>query len=115
VCIITRDESIKAVHVPVTPTSNAFDLIAIDILNLEAPVRMVTVYRPPATDTYPIAITDTKLLIDSLRHICDVDFSVIINGDFNLPNINWSDPVLVSSRDYCSTLFSTFVSQFAFE
>jgi len=51
VCIIDRDESIKAVHVPVTPTSNAFDLIAIDILNLEARVRIVTVYRPPATET----------------------------------------------------------------
>jgi len=25
------------------------------------------------------------------------------------------DPVLVSTRDYCSTLFSIFVSQFAFE
>jgi len=66
-------------------------------------------------DTDPITITDTKLLIESLRHICDANFSVIINGDFNLPNINWSDPVLVSSRDYCSTLFYTFVSQFAFE
>jgi len=68
-----------------------------------------------ATDTDPIAITDTKLLIDSLRHLCDIDFSVIINGDFNLPNINWSDPVLVSSRDYCSILFSTFVSQLPFK
>jgi len=32
-----------------------------------------------------------------------------------LPNINWSNPVLVSSRDYCSTLFSTLVSQLAYE
>jgi len=32
-----------------------------------------------------------------------------------LPNTNWIDPVLVSSREYCSTLFSTFVSQFTFE
>jgi hypothetical protein len=32
-----------------------------------------------------------------------------------LPNINWNDPILCTSRDYCSTLFSTFVSQFAFE
>lgn len=32
-----------------------------------------------------------------------------------MPNINWVDPVLVSTRDYCSSLFSTFVSQFAFE
>jgi len=53
VCIITRDESIKAVHVPVTlATSNAFDLIAIDILNLKAPVRCLLerfLYRRPVT------------------------------------------------------------------
>jgi len=103
------------VHVHVTPTSNTFDLIAIDLLNPVAPVRIVTVYRPPAIDNDLNAFYDTKLLIDSLSHLCDVDFSVIINGDFILPNINWSDPVLVSSRDYCSTLFSTFVNQHAVE
>jgi len=44
-----------------------------------------------------------------------VDSTVVITGDFTLPNINWIDPVLVSPRGYCSTLFSTFVSQIVFE
>jgi len=56
-----------------------------------------------------------KVLIECLQQLYDVDSTVVIIADFNLPNINWIDTVLVSSRDYSSTLFSTFVSQFAFE
>jgi len=56
---------------------------------LDAAFRIVTVYRSPDSD---------------------VDSTVVINGDLNLSNINWIDPVLVSSRDYCSTLFYTFLA-----
>jgi len=78
-------------------------------LHLDAHVRN-GLYRPPVADADPIVINDIKVIIDCLRHLCEVDFAV-----FNLPNINGSGPVLVSSWDYCSTSFSTFGSQQAFE
>ena len=58
VCILTRDESIKGLHVLVSIKSESFELVAIDVLNLEAPLRIVTVYRPPVSDKDPIAIHD---------------------------------------------------------
>jgi len=99
--------------VPVFINSEALKLVAIDVLNLDAPLRIVTVYRPPISDSDPIALHDMKVLIECFQQLSDVDS--LINGDFNLPNINWINPVLVSSRDYCSTLFSTFVRQFSFK
>ena len=36
VCILTRDESIKSLLVPVSINSEAFDLVAIDVLNLDS-------------------------------------------------------------------------------
>jgi len=115
VCILTRDESIKSLLVTVLINSEAFELVAIDVLNLDAPFRIVTVYRPPVSDSDPIALHDIKVLIECLQQLSDVDSTVVINGNFNLANINWIDLDLVSSRDYCSTLFFTFVNQFAIE
>ena len=115
VCILTRNETIKCLSVPVSINSDSFELVAIAVFNLDAPFRIITVYRPPVSDSDPIALRDMKVLIDCLQQLSDVDSPVVINGDFNLPNITWDDPVLVSSRDYCSTLFSIFVNQFAFE
>jgi len=105
VCILTRDESIKSLLVTVLINSEAFELVAIDVLNLDAPFRIVTVYRPPVSDSDPIALHDIKVLIECLQQLSDVDSTIVINGDFNFANISWINPVLVSSRDYCSTFF----------
>jgi len=86
--------SLLYLHVPATASSNAFELIAINKLNLDAPVRIITVYRPPVADSDPVDIDDMSILHDCLRHLCDIDFSVTVNGDFNLLNINWSSSVL---------------------
>ena len=51
VCISTRDESIKCLHVPVPIKSESFYLAAIGVLKLEATLRIVTVYRPPVSDS----------------------------------------------------------------
>jgi len=58
-----------------------------------------------------LKILFVSLLIDCLRHLRDAELSVMVDSYFTLPNIDWSDSVLVSSREYCSTLFYTFVSQ----
>jgi len=60
VCILTRDESIKSLFVPVFINSEAFELVVIDVLNLDAPFRIVTLYRPPVSDSDPIALHDIK-------------------------------------------------------
>jgi len=93
VCILTRDESIKSLIVPVFINSKAIELLAIDVLNLDAPFHIVTVYRPPVSDSDSIVLHDIKVTIECLQQLPDVDSTVVINGDFNFPNINWIDPV----------------------
>ena len=66
--------------------------------------------RPPSSDTDIDAVAAVKDLINCLNKLCDVDCTVVIVGDFNFPNIDWSDPVLVSDSDRCSVglLFAQF-------
>jgi len=46
VCILTRDESTKSLLVLVFINSEAIELVVIDVLNQDAPSRIVTVHRP---------------------------------------------------------------------
>ena len=90
------------------------DIVAIDILNVFNPIRVIAIYRAPSTDTDPAAVADMKLLVKCLKQLCDVNRSIIITGDLNLPGIDWSNPNLVADRDCCSVLFAVFANQFSF-
>jgi len=48
-----------------------------------------------------------ELLTKCLQQYCQVDYTSIIVGDFNIPTINWMD--FAYCTDYISTLFTGFV------
>ena len=117
VCILVKEATVAAIPVPVPPHCGLFDICAVDVINLANQVRFITVYRPPSSDTDPTSVNDMTVLIDCLQQLCDVDYTVVINGDFNLPNINWSYPIILSNdnMDHCSTLFTNFMAQNVFD
>lgn len=115
VCILTRDSTITANLVNVPSAFCDIEVVSIDILNGSTPIRLINVYRPPASDTDSSAIADMEHLINCLQSLSDVDSTVIITGDFNLPKIDWSDPVIMPDVDNCSSLFTVFTKQFVFE
>jgi len=55
---------------------------------------------------YSSAISYTELLTKCLKQYCEVDYTSIIVGDFNIPTIDWGD--LTHCTDYISTLFAGF-------
>jgi len=56
-----------------------------------------------------------KLLSKCLKVLCDVNRSIVINGDLNLPNIDWFNPNLISNKCRCSVLFALFANELGFE
>jgi len=111
VCIITRDCAAKAVQLEVRERFIKTEVVAIDILNVLNPIRIIAIYRSPSADTDADAVSEIKLLIKCLKRLCDVNRSVVITGDLNLPCIDWNEPNLVSDHYCCSVMFATFACQ----
>ena len=114
-CIISRNCAVKAVQVCVSEKFAKIEVAAIDILNVQNALRIIAIYRSPLPDTDIDAVSDIKRLIKCLKQLCNVNRSIIITGDLNLPNINWNCPNLISDRDCCSVLFANFASQYCFD
>jgi len=114
VCILTNNSSVKAIKVDIDAKFNQLELLCIDIVGNQYPVRVILGYRPPGLDTDACDIQCTKQLIDCLTSLCNVDSSIVLAGDFNLPNIDWSNLLFTVDDTCCSTLFSMFVKRFCF-
>lgn len=115
VCLIVKNESAKVVRVDIANNFQDTDILCIDIVSSYSQIRLIAGYRPPSSDTADDAIQFTKHFIDCLMSLCDVDSSIIIMGDFNFPNIDWSALQFAVDNDRCSTLFSMFAKQFCLE
>jgi len=72
-------------------------------------------YRPQSSDTASDAIQSTNHFIECLRSLCTVNASIVLVGDFNFPNIAWSNLQFAVDNDRCSTCFSMFVKQYCFD
>jgi hypothetical protein len=106
--MIINNKSVKAVNVDIAPAFTDLDIVCVDIIGTLLPVRLILVYRPPASDTASESVASIKHLINCLNSLCDVDASIAVVGDFNLPLITWSDVQLAVDNDCCSNLFSMF-------
>jgi len=113
-CIFIKNDSVKAVRVAIPETFKDLEVVAIDIVNSSIPTRIIACYRPPSSDTDSVAISHIKLLINCLESLCDIDATVVIAGDLNLPWVDWSNPVFISDNGRCSTKFTEFINLFAF-
>jgi len=87
VCIMI-DKNFSYYEVP-CETDGAVELVAVDIVLGLCKYRFVNVYRPPTRNAS--ASPDTKELLSCIKRLCSVKWPVTILGDFNCPDINWSD------------------------
>jgi len=115
VCLIVNHSAVKCVSVAIDSLFNDLDIICIDIVSTNNPVRLIAGYRPPSSDTAAEALTFTKNFINCLSMLCNVDSSIVLLGDFNFPSIDWTNLQFIIDSNRCSTLFSIFASQFCFE
>lgn len=115
-CIIVNNSKVKAIRVNIADRFEDLDIVCIDIVNCSMPIRLVAGYRPPhSSDSAVDAVQYTNHFIDCLISVCDVDSSVVLVGDFNMPSIDWCNLQFVADSAHCSTLFATFVKQYCFE
>ena len=84
--------------------SSPSDIEVITItIGLNSPVTLCTVYNPPNSST-----ESQKVLLDYLTSLAQTDNLLLIVGDFNIPDVNWS---LLSG----STHFSNQMCDFVFD
>ena len=76
------------VRLPLADKYTNLEVIAIDLYT-PIKLRLICCYCAPDAD-----ITHINLLCELLSELSDICFPVTIVGDFNMPNINWIDPVI---------------------
>jgi hypothetical protein len=99
VCAIIRS-GIDFVLVDVMPEFNDLELLVFDVLGVHTKYRFILCYRPPSS-----GIDDLCLLTKAIDCLCISDASVILCGDFNLPQINWSSQDTSNVSDLLSSSF----------
>lgn len=95
-------ESILSECVP-----NGYELLATDVYTFVSSFRIIVVYRTPSC---PSLVTEQ--LVNTMSDLTACGKSVILIGDFNMPEINWEDTSSISSSQYSS--FTDFVKSHEF-
>ena len=78
------------------------------LLYFAAPGRFIVCYRPPYYDSQ--AGDYAASLIKCLAILVNVNYTVIISGDLNLPNVNWSN-FITHYDQICEPLASFFQNE----
>ena len=115
VCIITRNKSVVATPVLILKTVEQADVCAIDIQCNNSAIRLINVYRPPRSECGAESAELMKSLVKCLVDLCDTNWPVILVGDFNLPSVDWSLPLIAHDDDNCISRFNLFIFQHAFD
>ena len=90
VCILTSNATIKATSVAIPSKFLHLELCAVDISFGKVKLRLFVCYRPPSSYTDVYALQYAKDICTCIDKLFPVDSPVIICGDFNLPNVDWS-------------------------
>ena len=64
---------------------DSLEVIAFDIFGLQITYRFIVYYRLPNDD-----LSNPNLVISAISSLACGDVSLVLTGDFNLPNIDWS-------------------------
>jgi hypothetical protein len=114
VCVVTNNRKLKVIQVDLPEKFSDLEIVCLDLLNVFIPTRIIVCYRAPSSDSGLDDIEHIGHFIECLKFLSRHDATTLLVGDFNLPNINWSDPVFTSVRNSCSVQFSAFAKQYAF-
>lgn len=86
VCVFVANDLIATV-IELPPELAHLELLCLDLLVCEAKYRVVCCYRPPYYDMH--AQNYVIDLIKCLEALINVEHTVLIAGDLNLPNVDW--------------------------
>lgn len=85
VCVLINNQCFKSIAVSLPPRFNSLEIVAVDILNTNCcNYRVITVYRPPSSDSDIAAYQYCVKLCQCLDYLNRSDYSVVLCGDFNL-------------------------------
>ena len=69
-------------------------------------IRLFNCYRPPCSNRDPEGLKYISDLCDCIQYLYPINGTVIICGDFNFPNIDWSvDNCIKQSNFSCTGVF----------
>ena len=82
------------------------EIVCADIINSRSWTRIIVCYR--STSLSKESLATNSGLINCLDRLCNVNYSVILLGDFNLPGIDWNthkslpppDPIQLSFFEF---------------
>ena len=97
---------LKTVCIDLTSCFQQHECIIVDVLFPSQQYRFICTYNPPSLAN---DIAHTSCLCSFLDYYCNSKLPVVVVGDFNYPNIDWSVPVNTGS--ICSSLFLTSILQ----
>lgn len=86
--------------------SSTVELVAVDINFCDRKIRIINCYRPPYYNDADVGYLTH--LITSLTDLLNIDYDVILLGDFNLPEIDWTN--YHSSQFKCYEQFLLFIN-----
>jgi len=115
VCIMINEELLKAVPVALPTKYSNLELVVIDIINLQSKCRVFVCYRPPSSDSDSSAVQYSLDMCECIESLYPNNSTVIVCGDFNLPNINWTNiDVSAINNPTCSGIFLSLFLKYAF-
>ena len=110
VCIFVYS-SIQCLALNLEPCYSELELICIDVFLTGLRFRLLCSYRSPSLDVIG-QIRYVELLGKCVSGLCSVQFPIVFVGDFNLPQISWSQ--LTYPNDRLHVAFLEFINQCGF-
>lgn len=93
-CFFAADLNVVPVALPAEFVE--LELLAFDLLMSGTKYRLIVCYRPPHSDV--IARSYVENLVKCLEVLVRVDHIVLLAGDLNLPEVNWDNFTVLSSK-----------------
>jgi Endonuclease-reverse transcriptase len=87
---LTNNATVKAVAVQLPNRFSHVELCAIDIFTNSTIIRLFYCYRPPCSNRDSDGLKYILDLCNCIQYLIPVNRTVIICGDFNFPNIDWT-------------------------
>ena len=97
----------KMYNIIPVPTADNVEIVAFDVVCATSKFRFVVCYRPPYYDA--AALNYLIAFIECLELLCSINYTVFIVGDFNLPDVCWSDFSFTGSHVTFSNIMLDFV------
>jgi hypothetical protein len=109
VCILANNRTTKVSPIPVPSRYSHLELCVVDLLSRCSRLRLFVFYRPPSCDSDHIAVDYMRELCACISELYPDNSTVILCGDLNLPNIDWSsENCSKSNNSTCSGVFLEF-------